>query len=199
MLNLSARAPFRQLRRRRTLRRLLATDKLHLGCGSVHYPGWANLDFSGPPGTIHWDLTLPIPARLGSIKFIYSEHFFEHISREQASRLLSHCFALLSPGGVIRISTPDLAYLIDQYIAGRVDEWVDMEWRPQTPAQMINEGLNLWGHQFVYDAEELISALRTAGFEPIILTKWGMSNHPDLAGRETRPYHHDLIVEGTKP
>jgi predicted SAM-dependent methyltransferase len=198
MLKLTARNPFRQLRRRQASHQLRSAEKLHLGCGSVHFDGWANVDFAGPPGTIHWDLTSPIPARPGAISCIYSEHFIEHISREQAGQLLSNCLALLAPGGVIRISTPDLAYLIDQYKAGRLDEWKDMGWLPQSPAKMINEGLHLWGHQFVYDADELTSALKNAGFKEVTLARWGISEHPDLMGRETRPYHHDLIVEGTK-
>jgi predicted SAM-dependent methyltransferase len=122
--------------RQTTERLLIGVQKLHLGCGSRHFAGWANIDFAGPRGTIRWNLTRPIPARSNSIYFIYSEHFIEHITRSEAALLLKNCFDLLVPGGVIRISTPNLRFLVEQYCSGCVEEWRDVQWTPATPAQM---------------------------------------------------------------
>jgi predicted SAM-dependent methyltransferase len=188
----------RPRQRRRSCALLATADKLHLGCGSVHFEGWANVDFAGPPGTIRWDLTQPLPARPGSIKFIFTEHFIEHITRTDGARLLRHCFELLDRGGVVRISTPNLGFLVEQYRLRRVEEWRDMGWSPQTAAQMLNEALHLWGHLFVYDYEELVMALRDAGFDEPTAAKWGESRYPELQNRETRPYHNDLIIEAVK-
>jgi hypothetical protein len=77
--------------RQTTERLLIGVQKLHLGCGSRHFAGWANIDFAGPRGTIRWNLTRPIPARSNSIHFIYSEHFIEHITRSEAALLLKNC------------------------------------------------------------------------------------------------------------
>jgi predicted SAM-dependent methyltransferase len=173
-------------------------QKLHLGCGSRHFKGWTNVDFAGPPGTISWNLTRRIPATSNSIHFIYSEHFIEHITRRQAASFLANCFDLLQPGGVLRLSTPNLKFLVEQYCIGRVEEWKDMRWEPDTPAQMLNEGLHLWGHQFVYDYEELSLALREAGFRAPRAVEWGKSGFQELTGLETRPNHSDLIVEASK-
>ncbi len=177
---------------------LSGAEKLHLGCGSRRFEGWANIDIAGPPGTIRWNLTRPIPGKSNSIRFIYSEHFLEHITRAEAAVLLKNCFDLLMPGGIIRISTPNLKFLIEQYGIGRVEEWRDMGWSPATPAQMLNEGLRLWGHRFVYDNDELSLALREAGFLIPRVVQWRESEYDELKGRETRPYHGDLIVEATK-
>jgi predicted SAM-dependent methyltransferase len=181
-----------------TERLLIGVQKLHLGCGSRHFEGWANIDFAGPRGTIKWNLTRPIPARSNSIHFIYSEHFIEHITRSEAALFLKNCFDLLVPGGVIRISTPNLRFLVEQYCSGCVEEWRDVQWAPATPAQMLNEGLHLWGHQFVYDYDELSLALREAGFQHPRAARWRESEYYELRGRETRPYHGDLIVEAAK-
>jgi predicted SAM-dependent methyltransferase len=181
-----------------TEKRLIGVQKLHLGCGSRHFKGWANVDFAGPRGTIKWNLTRPIPARPNSIHFIYSEHFIEHITRSEAALLLKNCFDLLVPSGVMRISTPNLKFLVDQYCSGCTKEWRDVQWEPDTPAQMLNEGLHLWGHQFVYDYDELSLALREAGFEHTRAVQWRESEYDELRGRETRPYHGDLIVEAVK-
>jgi predicted SAM-dependent methyltransferase len=102
------------------------------------------------------------------------------------------------PGGVIRISTPNLRFLVEQYYAGSLEEWRDVGWAPATAAQMLNEGLHLWGHKFVYDYNELCLALREAGFQAARAVPWRDSEYVELSGRETRPHHSDLIVEAVK-
>ena len=39
-----------------------------------------------------------------------------------------------------------------------------MQWAPRTPCDMVNEAMRLWGHLYVWDEDELMSALATAGF-----------------------------------
>jgi predicted SAM-dependent methyltransferase len=60
---------------------------------------------------------------------------------------------------------------------------------------MVNEGMRLWGHVFLYDEPELFSLLRECGFSDIRRVKWGESDHPELRGLESRPDFADLIVE----
>jgi predicted SAM-dependent methyltransferase len=172
-------------------------DRLHLGCGSNLMPGWLNVDLD-TPGAIDWDLSRPIPLPTGSIRFIYSEHFIEHITREQGLAHLRECHRLLGKGGVLRISTPDLRALAEQYLSGNLDEWIEAHWRPETPARLLNEALRSWGHQFVYDEAELFNALRVVGFALVRRVLWRQSDHPALRNLETRPFHRDLIVEATK-
>ena len=51
---------------------------------------------------------------------------------------------------------------------GRVSEWLDMQWAPRTPCDMVNEAMRLWGHLYVWDEDELIRALwrRRASLRP---------------------------------
>lgn len=177
---------------------LLGQDKLHLGSGPNLLQGWANLDLEGPLGTIECDLTKPLPLTAGSIRYVYSEHFIEHITREEALRLLSNVHAAMAPGGVIRLSTPDLAKAVAEYQAGRLDEWHDMGWKPETPCRLMNEVMRLWGHQFVYDWPEMKGLLEEAGFCSVQRMMWRESEHPELKNRESRPFHTDLIVEAVK-
>src|SRR5215212_5746685 len=113
-----------------------AADRLHLGCGSNLLPGWANVDFNAAAGVIRHDLTEPFPLPPETVKFIYGEHFIEHITRGQASALLKECRRVLAPGGVTRLSTPGLEKLLDEYTARRTTEWSDAGWRPGTPCRM---------------------------------------------------------------
>jgi predicted SAM-dependent methyltransferase len=175
-----------------------AAKQLHLGCGGNLLSGWANVDLEAAAGVIQHDLTEPLPLPPETVKFIYSEHFIEHITRGQALGLLRECQRVLTREGVIRLSTPNLTKLVDEYLAYRTTEWADVDWHPSTPCQMVNEGMRLWGHQFVYDLDELTLLLGEAGFEHVTQVAWRESRHPELKGLECRPFHGEIIVEAVK-
>jgi len=172
--------------------------KLHLGCGKNILPGWVNIDVDGPDGVVKWDLTRPLPLATGTIDFIFNEHFIEHITRAEAHQLLSECHRLLTQRGVLRISTPSLQKLIHEYLGNRTTEWLDVGWSPVTRCQMVNEGMRLWGHQFLYDKDELLSLLQACGFEEIVEVEWRRSEHEALRDLECRPFHSEIILEATK-
>jgi predicted SAM-dependent methyltransferase len=165
-------------------------DKLHLGCGDNRFPGWLNV---GIPGDVRHDLTKPLPLPNGSVRFIFSEHFIEHITRTDALALFRECRRVLT--GAMRISTPDLTNLVAEYSAGRVSGYTDAYWQPQTPCQMVNECHRLWGHQFIYDFTELSALLREAGFTEVCRANWRESEFSELRNLERREFHGDLIVE----
>lgn len=179
----------------RARRQLARVDRLHLGCGPQVMTGWGNLDLDGGPGSIAFDLTHPLPKPAGSVRFIYSEHFIEHLTQAFGASLLRECRRVLRSDGVLRISTPDLRFLVEVYRSGRTNEWNDMGWTPETPCRLLNESMRLWGHTFLYDEPELKGVLSEAGFSRIERVKHRQSRHSDLAGLETRPFHHDLIIE----
>lgn len=172
--------------------------RIHLGCGSNILPGWTNIDLDGPPDIIKWDLRKPLPIPSESVDFIFNEHFIEHVTRQEALLLLDDCRRVLKPGGVLRISTPNLRKLIDEYLRERTTEWLDVSWVPQTPCQLLNEGMRLWGHQFVYDVAEFEALLRTAGFASIDHVRWRQSAYAELRSLECRPFHDEIIVEARK-
>lgn len=180
------------------------TRRLHLGCGieslghgAKVLPCWTNIDIEGDGiRTFAWDLTKPFPVADRSIDYIYSEHFIEHISLTDGLALLAECRRVLVPGGIVRLSTPDLRVIVEKYFAGAIAEWRDMGWEPRTPCDLMNEGLRNWGHLYVYDEPKLIAVLAEAGFAQAARCRWGVSAHSSLQGLETRPDHGDLIVEG---
>lgn len=179
-------------------RRATDATRLHLGCGPHVFPGWANLDVSGPPGVIAYDLRRPLPVDTATVEFVYSEHFLEHVPFETGVTLLRECARVLRPDGVIRISTPDLRALVDEYLAGRTSEWEDMAWFPATPCDVLNEGMRLWGHRYIWDESRLRGALEAVGFRLVERVAWRDSRHEPLRGLESRPFHGDLIVEATR-
>ncbi len=173
-------------------------NKLHLACGDHLLPNWANIDLNKTKGIIKHNLTQPLPIKSATIHFIFSEHFIEHINKKNGESLLDECFRVLIPGGVLRLSTPNLDYLINAYHRKDITEWNDVGWNPTTPCQMINEGMRLWEHKFLYNRDELTGLLKICGFSKIDYVHWQESKHPELNHIECRPYHHELIIEATK-
>ncbi|WP_162254781.1 methyltransferase domain-containing protein [Phycicoccus sp. Root563] len=180
------------------LRQLAHHSRAHLGCGPHVFDGWANLDLGGGTGVVSYDLTARLPFGDSTLSRVYTEHFIEHVSRAKGARFLRECARVLAPGGILRVSTPDLRRLAEEYQAGRLDEWSDQGWNPGTPAQMLNEGMRKWGHQFVYDEPELTEAVLQAGFREVRRVDWRESEHHDLRDLEQRSFHGDLIMEAVR-
>lgn len=178
--------------------RLKKYNKLHLACGSNILGGWANIDLNKDREVIRLDLTKPLPIESGTIEYIFSEHFIEHITRDDALLLLRECHRVMKQEGVIRITTPNLQKLITEYSSGNLNEWENVGWAPKTSCQLINEGMRLWGHQFVYDEDELILLLKEAGFQRMKLVTLGESEHNELEQLECRPFHDEIIIEATR-
>lgn len=92
---------------------------LNLGCGS-HYSTdkvWINLDFvSTGEGVIAHNLLNGIPFADNTFDLVYHSHVLEHFARNDASVLMSECYRVLRPGGVIRVAIPDLERIVRNYL-----------------------------------------------------------------------------------
>lgn len=176
--------------------------KLHLMCGARIEQGWVNIDTTPVPvgmadKYLQLDIRNGLPGDDNQISRIYCEHGLEHLTLEEGSRLLNECYRVLQPGGALRISVPSLHVLVYNYIKG--NRWFAEEvgWLPATPCQMLNEGMRLWDHKFLYDADELIAAFRRAGFRTPYIMNNNTSLYADMI-TEHRPDLGDLIVEAAK-
>ncbi len=171
--------------------------KVHIGCGANLIPGWQNLD-TDAPGAIKWSCPDRLPYADNAVDAIYSEHFWEHVPLDQGEFLLRECARVLKPGGVIRISTPDLAVLVAMYNTKNIRYASVVGFMPNSPADLLNQGMRLWGHQYIYDEEELTRLFKQAGINPT-RRKPGQSAYCELQLMECRPDLGDLILEGMKP
>lgn len=169
-------------------------QKLHLGCGDIVLKGWINLDIDSPVADILHDLTKPLPFADGSVQYIYAEHMIEHIDYAEAECLLRECRRVLVPGGAVRMTTPDLAWLAITYLSTITTQWGDL-WQPRSPCALLNEGMRSWGHRYLYDRAELRALLLNCAFEDITYHDWRSSDDLALVNLESRPYNQEIIIE----
>ena len=192
-----------QIRFRKRVRPFAPPYRLHLGCGTIRLKGWINIDQEpgGSAADAVWDLRHALPLPDGSCRLIYSEHLLEHLRVDEGVALLRDCRRLLSEGGVLRCAMPSLDTLIEKSATG---DWRQQDWLTwpehsfiQTRAEMLNIAFRSWGHQWLYDREELHRRLREAEFSRLREVEWGKSDTADLQGLETRQDSH-LICEAER-
>ena len=173
--------------------------KLNIGCGNVKFPDWINIDIE-PGADLVVDLRNGLPFNNDSADFIYNEHFIEHLKFEESEKAVKEFFRVLKKGGILRIATPDLDYVIKKYS----NDWKNQDWLTgtgfeyiKTKGQMINTSMREWGHEYLYNEEDAINLLKKAGFKRITKHELNESNYPDLSNRETRK-DSKLILEAEK-
>jgi predicted SAM-dependent methyltransferase len=192
----AARAAWWRARARGRIRSAAQPLRICLGSGAAPLAGWVNVDMDAA-APVRLDLRYPLPIDDASASLIYSEHVIEHLSLEDGLALLRECRRVLREDGVLRIATPDLDALVRSYLGDwRAQDWVNWpghEWI-DTRARMLNVSFREWGHQHLYDHEELTARLAAAGFAEKRRCAIGESPTPGLAGLETRA-DSLLIVE----
>ena len=201
--------PYHDRRARRSTMEFLANlpkDDLcvNLGCGYRPMKGWVNVDRArGSEVQLVWDLAKGLPFPNSSCSVIFSEHFIEHISKEDATRFLSECYRALKAGGVLRISTPDAETFLRSY-AGDQKFLAHPSFSQQidTPIDRVNYMMREYGqHLWSYDEELLTLMLKRAGFEKVVRQRFGASLHPcmnniDFKDREFESLYLESIKEG---
>ncbi|WPU91648.1 methyltransferase domain-containing protein [Mucilaginibacter sabulilitoris] len=164
--------------------------KIQFGCGPNYLADWLNTDIcKSSDDVVYMDITRQLPLPAGTVHFITSEHLLEHITFCKAREFLKECFRVLKPGGIIRITTPDLETVIDLYTNQKEDAraYVDHIVRHFIPGVTYNENVFVinnafrnWGHQFLYDRSTLVHLLEETGYIAIEQVLPGESKHPLL-------------------
>jgi predicted SAM-dependent methyltransferase len=192
------------------------SPKLNIGCGGHLLPGWLNTDYSPDvPTVMYLDARRHFPFKDATFDYVFSEHVIEHISYWDGLNMLTESFRVLKKSGRIRISTPDLAFLIDLTRPDKSDlqrayiKWAANAFIPRAPDDnevfVINNFVRNWGHTFIYDEKTLRGAMTRAGFK--IITKCDQHESEDAALRFLENEKHlppnflrleTLTLEGSK-
>jgi predicted SAM-dependent methyltransferase len=90
---------------------------LNIGCGSIFHPAWINLDItSSSPYIRPHDIRWGLPFANAEIDVCYGSHVLEHLTPDQAQKMLADCSRVLKPGGILRIVVPDLESIARNYL-----------------------------------------------------------------------------------
>jgi predicted SAM-dependent methyltransferase/glycosyltransferase involved in cell wall biosynthesis len=147
-------------------------------------------------------------------EFIYLGQAVEHFHFEtQVPALLKECLRILKPGGIIRITTPDINKLLVAYQMHDMDRFNDEQ--PPIYKTLDRAGqlamlifgsfgpnctqTNYEGHFFNYTEKSLTRQLEEAGFKEIEST-WPRCGKNKTIALEVRDegYSHSMIVEAVK-
>jgi SAM-dependent methyltransferase len=82
---------------------------------------WTNLKFDvlpHPQGRPirHYDIRKPLPFPDDTFDAMYALHIIEHLTPEEANRFVAEVYRILQPGGIFRVSTPDLESAVRAYL-----------------------------------------------------------------------------------
>jgi predicted SAM-dependent methyltransferase len=187
------------------------------GTGGHPLEGWLNTDFQPwADGVYHLDMTKPLPFPDGSLDVAASEHCFEHFSYEEGKNIASELLRCLRPGGLVRMSMPDLDKYIDLWRGSTTGEQkaymqaylgIEHAGDPVSACMTLNLAMRSFGHKFIYDRATLCDLLTQAGFVDVRFATpadrsalrllefivRGVQGNPILDSYET------LIVEAEKP
>jgi len=176
---------------------------LHAGSGAHYVAGWINADRElQVPLDLVADFGRGIPLRDGSLQYIHSEDFLEHLDAAEGRRFLGECHRVLRPGGVMRLLTPDLDAIVRRVYLDREArhlQWCGVYLGAPTACEALNMHLRMSGdHRFVYDEEHLAAILRGIGFE-VRRARYNASPDPFLRFLDLRDFGLNLFLECRRP
>jgi predicted SAM-dependent methyltransferase len=148
--------------------------KLHLGCGNKILDGWINVDIASDcPDVVIDDAATLKTITDNSASIIYACHILEHLGRQNTLDTLRIWYNKLKPGGVVRISVPDMSAVFKKYQEG-------------IPLSLLL-GFLYGGqrnehdfHKIAFDYNFLKEMLESAGFKDVKSFDWKQTEHSHI-------------------
>jgi predicted SAM-dependent methyltransferase len=161
------------------------------------------------------DIRKELPHENDSVDLIYMGQAIEHFNPVfEVPKILKECNRVMKPGGVIRITTPDLDLLIQMYFTKKMrifnkdqpDFYLESDPGSQLSFLMFGASGqnctfdNYEGHMCMYTRYSLTKALENAGFKDVeFYTESGKSKNETMQEEAIDAgINHSLIVEATK-
>lgn len=161
--------------------------KLHVGCGPRHiWPDWWNVDIRPFTGVDECkDVSQPWAWK--DLDYIYSEYFLQALAIENALHFFYYAGNALRHGGVMRLSTPNLRWILLTHL----NPHERSENRSITGTFAVNRAFYGWGHHFLWTEALLCHTLFAMGFEDVRLCEYGKSSEAALNHREAHASFSD--------
>jgi ubiquinone/menaquinone biosynthesis C-methylase UbiE len=148
--------------------------KIELGSGAKKGSnGFTTVDLLG--ADIYRDLREGIPLSANSVSVIYCSHMLEHIPYLSLPKFLEECKRVLKPNGQLSVCVPNAKYYIEAYIERRHFRDAKNFYGPAAVntgsyLDQVNYIAYMGGeHCYMFDEENLVNTLRSAGFSQVML------------------------------
>jgi len=175
--------------------------RLNWGCGDVGEPGWINSDQKEGPGVdISCDIRQGLPLESDTIDYAVSIHALPEVPFPDLIPVLSELRRVLKPGGVLRLSLPDLLKGVEAYRRGDRSYFLIPDEDAHTLGGKLVVQLTWYGYSrslFVPDfVEELLAK---AGYRDVtgVVYRVTASRFPGIVELDNREAE-SLFMEGTK-
>ncbi len=162
------------------------------------------------------DLTSGFPQHKdNTVDVIYFGQAIEHCNYfTQVPNFLKECHRMLKPNGVLRITTPDIDLLINDYVNHNMEKYNDEQ--PAFYKDLDNSGKlsmimfgaagpnctqsNYEGHMFLFNKATMEKALKKAGFKEVIFYNELHQSKSEILAKECQDFgfSHSMIVEAIK-
>ncbi|WP_333770729.1 class I SAM-dependent methyltransferase [Streptomyces sp. IBSBF 2435] len=153
---------------------------VQIGGGAHRIDGFFNID-AIPPADLVWDVREGIPLHDASVRFLFSEHFLEHLDYPRsAQHFAREAHRVMAPGGRLVTGVPDAAHVLGPYPAPAAEaaEMIDRWYAHRTCREDIATYLDLINyvfrdqdddptynpHYWAYDFDKLVQLFTQAGF-----------------------------------
>ena len=156
-----------------------------------------------------------LPFADDSVDFIYFGQAIEHLNPlVEVPPFLKECYRVLRPGGLVRLSTPDLDIILASYLSGDMMEFAIEQPQPYRDAKSkalrlaylmfgslgpdsTNEHYE--GHHLTYNKDSMREVLEAAGFVNVAFFAPGESQSPVFAEEcQDTGITHSLFAEAQK-
>lgn len=179
----------------------MAVRRLNWGCGFHPQPGWINSDLKDDPGIdISCDIRKGLPLDSDSIDYAASIHALPEIPYPDLVPVLKELHRVLKPGGVLRLSLPDLDKGIQAYLGNNRGYFLIPDEEVKSIGGKLIVQLIWYGYSrtlFTYDF--IRELLHKAGFRSVSQCLYKQTNSPfaDIVELDDRE-RESLFVEAIK-
>lgn len=149
--------------------------KIHVGCGRRNWADWYNVDAADYPHVHSKDYLLSGIEERADV--IYSSHFLEYFTQNEAKEILNNWRHALTPYGELRIAVPDFDAIVKLYSE---KEYELSQFLGLLYGQMEMNDNKIF-HKTVYNFKSLCKLLAECGFKNIGRTEsivpYGYDDH----------------------
>ena len=138
----------------------------------------------------HLNAVKPWPWPAGSLEAVFASHVLEHLTPEEAERLLREAHRTLVRGGIVRIAVPDLDEEVGRYDPADADAFLDG--LLQSRERSTSRHRHWWG----YNETTLRALLERTGFRDVRREDFRQGRCPDVERIDTRP--GSLVLEALR-